>query len=562
MQHERFLLTAILAIAGVSLSGCDRLPGRGRVHVSYVVTVADDASRGASVEVRAHGTIPGGFRLLLPPQGRRRELRPFAPDAGGAKTDDPVVRYRVPAPGAPHGGHGFACYRGFELLAQPAGVVPGRIDSVFLEFHLPEDHVVVAPLVVLALDPDRPRSGRIALTQEEFEGLLESYIAIGDYSLRVLPAVEGLLPPIVWGRRGLGRASEGELIDIVGRLLRAHAARFGPDRPGVPYSVVVDYPYAGHGFAGNATGRSIDLRLSRDHGVLESPGLVRLAAHELAHFWLGGAFPFPKPEDHWFVEGAADYYGLCARVRAGLTDEPLAGDELAAQWFDLLGNPWLGRPMEDLGRSFTLEPEAFTASYARGCLTTWALDWRCRTAGRPPVEKLLQERVRTREHPTMRILLSEHLRGESTGPNNPAADVGPLLGADPQPTFTRILADAGFTHHTVATRDLTFGLERFEPGTTRLVAVPAGSPARSAGVRPGDAIRQVDGLPVFDTMQLQQAMERSYARPAYKLEGMEVTYERSGTFESVRLFAAPQVESHWLDASGERAAFVLPGGGR
>ena len=45
---------------------------------------------------------------------------------------------------------------------------------------------------------------------------------------------------------------------------------------------------------------------------------------------------------------------------------------------------------------------------------------------------------------------------------------------------------------------------------------------------------------VFDTVELQNAMERSYARPAYKLDGMEVTYERAGAEDRVRLFAAPQ----------------------
>jgi predicted metalloprotease with PDZ domain len=109
-----------------------------------------------------------------------------------------------------------------------------------------------------------------------------------------------------------------------------------------------------------------------------------------------------------------------------------------------------------------------------------------------------------------------------------------------------------------ASRELTFGLERFEPGTTRLLAVPEGSPAGSAGVKPGDTIRAVDGLPVIDTVMLQDAMERSYVRPAYKLEGMEVTYERAGVEAHVRLFAAPQVVPILVDAHEVRVEHPLP----
>jgi len=64
---------------------------------------------------------------------------------------------------------------------------------------------------------------------------------------------------------------------------------------------------------------------------------------------------------------------------------------------------------------------------------------------------------------------------------------------------------------------------------------------------------------VYDTVELQNAMERSYARPAYKLDGMIVTYERAGAEDRVRLFAAPQVEPIVLDrGTGGRAESVLP----
>jgi len=549
-------------VLAVIAAGCGQvLPGARGLRLHYIITVADDAGQGARITVESHGG-PKDLRLMLPPSGPRRLLEALVRPAGASKDTPPALSYHAIAPAAPHGGPGFACYRGFELLAQPAGVDLSPRDSITLEFRLHDGQSVVAPLAALANDPDAPHKGPIAIGGDEFMTLLQSYVAVGDYGVRVLPKVADRLPAIVWGRRRLGGASEGEMIDVVQKLLTAHVDEFGPDRPSIPYSVVVDYPYSGHGFAGNATGRSIDLRLSRDEGIGSSPGLLRLTAHELAHFWLGGAFQFQRPEDHWFVEGAADYYGLVARVRAGYLDEAHAGDELAEQWEILAGNRWLKEPIEDLGGSYTRDVEAFSASYARGAITTWALEWRAKLSGRPALDAVLRASARDPRHASMKDLLIAHMRGPEWKPGSVGADAGAdvyaLMSDDPVDTFVRILDEAGLSFGSQPTRELTFGLERFEPGTTKLLAVPSGSPAQSAGVRAGDEIRAVDGLPVDDTVQLQDAMERSFARPAYKLDGMEVTYERAGAEDRVRLFAAPQAVPIVLDRNGERAQKVLP----
>jgi hypothetical protein len=547
----------------VFAAGCGQvLPGARSLKLHYIITVDDDAGQGAQITVENRGGGRPDLRLMLPPSGPRRLLESLVRPAGASKNTPPALSYRAIAPASPHGGPGFACYRGFELLAQPAGVDLTPRDSITLEFRLQDGQSVVAPLAALANDPDAPRKGPIAIGGDEFLTLLQSYVAVGDYGVRVLPKVEDRLPAIVWGRRRLGGASEGEMIAVVQNLLTAYVDEFGPDRPSIPYSVVLDYPYSGHGFAGNATGRSIDLRLSRDEGIGASPGLLRLTAHELAHFWLGGAFLFQRPEDHWFVEGAADYYGLVARVRAGYLDQAHAGDELAEQWEILAGNRWLHEPIEDLGRSYTRDVEAFSASYARGSITTWALEWRAKLSGRPALDAVLRASARDPRHASMKDLLIAHLRGPGWKPGSVGADAGAdvyaLMSDDPVDTFVRILGEAGLSFGSQPTRELTFGLERFEPGTTKLLAVPSGSPAQSAGVRAGDEIREVDGLPVGDTVQLQDAMERSFARPAYKLDGMEVTYERAGAEDRVRLFAAPQAVPIVLDRNGERAQKVLP----
>jgi hypothetical protein len=563
MRSSPLLRLVAWSALALLAAGCGQgLPGARHLRLRYVITIAEDAGRGASVTVEDRSGGSANRRLMLPPSGPRRLLEALVRPEGAPKGTPPALSYHAASPEEPHGGPGFACYRGFELLAQPAGIDLSPADTIVLEFRLHDGQSVVAPLAALAVDPEAARAGPIAIGGDEFMTLLQSYVAVGDYGVRVLPPVAGRLPAIVWGRRRLGGASEGEMIDVVQRLLIAHVDEFGPDRPSIPYSVVVDYPYSGHGFAGNATGRSIDLRLSRDEGVGSSPGLLRLTAHELAHFWLGGAFLFQRPEDHWFVEGAADYYGLVARVRAGYLDEAHAGDELAEQWETLAGNRWLHEPIEDLGREYGRDVEAFSASYARGAITTWALEWRAKLSGRPALDAVLRASARDPKHATMKDLLIAHLRGPDWKPGSVGADAGAdvyaLMSDDPADTFIRILDEAGLSFGSQPTRELTFGLERFEPGTTKLLAVPSGSPAQSAGVRAGDEIRAVDGLPVESTVQLQDAMERSFARPAYKLDGMEVTYERAGAEDRVRLFAAPQSVPIVLDRNGERAQKVLP----
>ena len=381
--------------------------------------------------------------------------------------------------------------------------------------------------------------------------------------MRVLPEVPGRLPAIVWGRRGIGETTEGELLDLVGRLLEAHVDALGTDRVDSRCrsscrirTRATASPATPPGARSTCASRATWARPRAPDWCASSRTSWRTSG-------LAARSAFPRREDHWFVEGAADYYGLRARVAAGLTGEEQAGDELAGKWYELAGNRWLHEPMDDLGLNFDKDPEAFSASYARGCLTTWALDWRLHASGGRRWPMRCAPSATDADHPTMRLLLSTHLRGPDWKPGtlgeDPGAIVGELTGPAPEVAFLGALEDAGLSYHVAPTEGLTFGLERFEPGTTRLVAVPDGSPARSAGVRPGDAIREVDGLPVDDTVDLQRAIERSYARPSYKLEGMEVTYERAGTFDRVRLFAAPEVRPSWITPDGERATRVFPG---
>src|SRR6185436_106851 len=111
------------------------------------------------------------------------------------------------------------------------------------------------------------------------------------------------------------------------------------------------------------------------------------------------------------------------------------------------GNRWLTEPIEDLGRSFDEDPEAFTASYARGCVATWAIDWRCKLAGRPSVAEVLRQQGRARDHARMRDMLIAHLRGKGWKPGavgaDGGADVAALLSDHPVDTFVRVLEESG-----------------------------------------------------------------------------------------------------------------------
>ena len=141
-----------LALFAVITAGCGgTAQGARTTRLHYTIRVPENAADGAEVTVTVLGPAPRGMRLLLPPQGNRRQLVAFAADP--ARPDDPpAIAYRVTAPAPPHGGPGFACYRGFELLAQSAGLKPEGADSVVIEFQLAGNGQVVAPLAAIARD--------------------------------------------------------------------------------------------------------------------------------------------------------------------------------------------------------------------------------------------------------------------------------------------------------------------------------------------------------------------------------------------------------------------------
>jgi hypothetical protein len=111
MRANRFPLS--VALAAVLVAGCSRvLPGPRGLRLHYVIAVAEDAGHGARVTIESAGQP---LRLLLPPNGPRRVLEPLVRPEGSRKETPLALSYRVVAPEAPHGGVGFACYRGFEL---------------------------------------------------------------------------------------------------------------------------------------------------------------------------------------------------------------------------------------------------------------------------------------------------------------------------------------------------------------------------------------------------------------------------------------------------------------
>lgn len=76
------------------------------------------------------------------------------------------------------------------------------------------------------------------------------------------------------------------------------------------------------------------------------------------------------------------------------------------------------------------------------------------------------------------------------------------------------------------------------PGTTRLETVFAGSPAADAGLRVGDELISVDGVPVTDATSLRQQIA---AHP----DGAKVpiAFRRGGAIQTVRLVSAAMPET-------------------
>ncbi len=354
---------------------------------------------------------------------------------------------------------------------------------------------------------------RIVVPRGDFAALGEAILALGDFVPRRFRLLH---TEVLLAVRGTDPAGEDSLETLVRDCLEAHAARTGP----LPYRralIVVSHPFPGEQATGRATANAVALRLSRDPGALGWHSTWRVVAHELFHFWNGGAAALPLPDERWFLEGASDYYAL--RALAGTRRLALGefADEMGAAYDRLEGNAWADSSLSAVSRAAEGDAAAWVAAYAKGSLCAWALDQRL--ASRGGIERILRRLARDEKSPSIERALREAHGGLAAGL------LDSLSGAGFRRTFRSELAAGGLRLERIATGSLTLGLSAFRPGTTEVLDLDPRGPAYRLGLRRGDRIVAVGRRPVADLASLAEALGDARGGP------VALSVEREGDAE-------------------------------
>lgn len=377
------------------------------------------------------------------------------------------------------------------------GLVPGSARRIAVRFRMPRGWD--------AYTPWGDAENTVEIPDGRFARLRESMIALGDYVPRRFAAAGAEVEMVT---RGADPAREDSLEFLIRECLGAHARAVGR----VPHDhllVIIDHPFRGDQAAGETALNATSLRLSRDPAALESRSLPRVVSHELFHFWNGGAVNLDPPGLRWFAEGATEYFGLRALEASGRMSPQRFADELAGSCDRLRGNPWADSSLTALGQGYSRDPQAWSATYAKGLLAAWALDLRLGSAG--GLAALMRDLVQRGRSPDLRT------EGFRIGAGDLGGFLDSLSGRDFTPTLNAELASRGFRLGHKATDTWTLGLRFFRPGTTEVLDLDPDGPAARHGIQAGDRIIAVNGRPVDDLAGLAEALSDARS-PAVRLQ--------------------------------------------
>ena len=515
MTASRSSLLFLASVALAALAGGLYLLAENvrRTNPVAVYTLTPLLSKGAwRVHLELTGMPPGRLALLPP------DVEPIFASADDAEPDVPPLPfwwieadengraeflYEI----APEdGGHRHALFFGSRLFAVPVleapaddplfltrgGAQPGRVTHLELRFVMPAGWDAYTPWGETETD--------IVVPDGSLSALRGGILALGDFVPRRFR--EGGTDYLL-AVRGTDPAGEDQIESLVRDCLRAHTDRLGP----LPYRralIAVLHPFRGEQVNGRASANAVALELSTEPRALAWRSTWRVVAHELFHFWNGGALAYPLPENRWFLEGASDYYGLRALAASGRLSLGDFADELALAYDQLEGNPWADSSNTAISRAAEENAAANMAAYAKGALCAWAVDLRLAPRGG------LERALRASSGDASRASIETHLEGWS------GDLLGGLLDSLSGPQFRAALAKElranGLRLERVPSGRLTLGLRSFLPGTTEILDLDPRGPAYRSGVRAGDRIVAVNGRPVHDLASLAERLADARGR--------------------------------------------------
>jgi predicted metalloprotease with PDZ domain len=204
-----------------------------------------------------------------------------------------------------------------------------------------------------------------------------------------------------------------------------------------------------------------------------------------------------------------EYFGLRALEVTGRMTPARLADEMASSCDRLRGNPWADSSLAALGAGYSRDPQAWSATYAKGLLAAWALDLRLASAG--GLGAMIKDLVLRGRTPDLR---AEGLR---IGAGDLGGFLDSLSGRDFTPTLNAELAARGLRLGRRLSDTWTLGLRFFRPGTTEVLDLDPDGPAARHGIQAGDRIVAVNGQPVDDLAGLAETLSDARS-PAVKLQ--------------------------------------------
>jgi predicted metalloprotease with PDZ domain len=245
---------------------------------------------------------------------------------------------------------------------------------------------------------------------------------------------------------------------------------------------------------------------------------LNIVAHEYVHAWnvkrvrpaALGPFDYTKEvrvKDLWWMEGVTDYFAPRLLVEAGLADEDYWLAYMTEQISELQENDSRKRVTLETAslKAWEGQSEGFDglSYYNKGLVVGLLLDieMRRKSANRAGVDELLQtllKQVQTtgKGLPEGEI---EKTAGKLAGTDLAGFFKTALRSTDELP-YDEILGGAGLRIERSPVKTPDFGIDldglSFSPEGLRLGDITAGGPAEKAGLKKGDLITKINGMPV------------------------------------------------------------------
>lgn len=487
--------------------------------------------------------------LVVVPDGHGEGTAPDSPDAG---TQGIIVHYRV---------------YGHELTVRT-----NHIDDTHAFLHGPATYLIPDSLrkhpcrveitgpegrawhIATGLEPDG--AGFVAADIDE---LLDCPIHIGECQVRTFEAVSRPVRLVVWGEPDRGHVADLDtLAGDLGRIIEAHAARFGNEVPYRHYTFLLMLTPGGYG---GLEHRNSSANLYHPFVLgsrKEYEGLLELLSHEFFHIWNGkriapGALlqPFEYHGEAytrclWVMEGLTSYYDRITLLRSGGMSLKRYMEKLAEEWVRYRTTP--GRAVQSLEEASydawikLYKPDECNVNttvsyYLKGGLVALALDvWiRTQTRGERSLDHVL--RLLWREYGQKALPYPEEVQPvfeRATGLGLHEFFERHVRGRS-DPDLEAALAQAGLelrktwepSQKVDERAPLWLGVMA-DGKPVAIKGVLDGSPAARAGLSPGDEIIALDRMRITTEGDLRKRLcSRAPGEP------VEVALFRRGRLERV-----------------------------